>query len=181
MDIQEQIDNMMLASRAKSMSTSRQLTLSELILKLEMVENKELPLYFDDTDYRPTGIGSWRGSYRELAISFTREGTYGGYNSDKITWESSDGEYKTYEKVSTELPDDCKVSDLFKLLSEVKGKTFEGYKGGDFTMNKSTPIWVADYSESSGFKEGEDLDSQGVVDVEELHDKVVLKSDLVNL
>ena len=25
------------------------------------------------------------------------------------------------------------------------GKTFEGYKGGDFTMHKDTPLWKADY------------------------------------
>lgn len=29
------------------------------------------------------------------------------------------------------------------------GKTFEGYKGGDFVMDESTPLWIAPYGEST--------------------------------
>jgi hypothetical protein len=31
------------------------------------------------------------------------------------------------------------------LEDEVLDKTFEGYKGGDFTMGEDTPLWVAPY------------------------------------
>ena len=37
------------------------------------------------------------------------------------------------------------ASFLANLRSAV-GKTFEGYKGGDYTMSRSTPVWVDQYS-----------------------------------
>jgi hypothetical protein len=179
MDFQTIINNAMDARRAKSLSTSEQLTLGELILKLESVKNKDLPVYFDDTEYNPTGIGSWRGSYSELGISYTEDGRYDGYNSDKVTWESEDGDYKSYESVSTDLPIAVTCKRLLEMLLEIKGKTFVGYKGGDFLMGKNTPVWVANYSESSGYKQNEDFDSLGIVDVKEVEGKVILSTDFV--
>lgn len=38
-----------------------------------------------------------------------------------------------------------KVSDLLERCRGAMGKTFEGYKGGDFVMGKLTPLWVAYY------------------------------------
>jgi hypothetical protein len=43
-----------------------------------------------------------------------------------------------------------RVADLLKELRAAVGQTFEGYKGGDFTMSRDTPIWVANYSECPG-------------------------------
>lgn len=37
------------------------------------------------------------------------------------------------------------VFEVLKTLQESVGKTFEGYKGGEYTMDESTPIWVASY------------------------------------
>lgn len=40
-----------------------------------------------------------------------------------------------------------------KLLAELtaaNGKTFEGYKGGDFRMEDNTPLWMATYGTTSG-------------------------------
>lgn len=38
---------------------------------------------------------------------------------------------------------------MLDLCRAAVGQTFEGYKGGDYTMGASTPLWVADYGESS--------------------------------
>lgn len=40
-----------------------------------------------------------------------------------------------------------------QLLAELQGavgKTFEGYKGGKYEMDLSTPVWVANYGRSHG-------------------------------
>jgi hypothetical protein len=42
-----------------------------------------------------------------------------------------------------------KVSELLGQCKEAVGKVFEGYKGGDFRMGRGTPVWVANYGESS--------------------------------
>lgn len=61
-------------------------------------------------------------------------------------------------------PDDVFIGDSLKagslptvgdLLVECKaamGKVFEGYKGGDFQMGESTPLWVSTYGDSTGDK-----------------------------
>jgi len=68
--LQKMMDDSVKARRSDDMKTSKQLILCELISKLENVKNKELPIVFDDSDHVPTAIGSWRGSYRELAIFY---------------------------------------------------------------------------------------------------------------
>ena len=40
------------------------------------------------------------------------------------------------------------VADMRHRVQSAIGDVFEGYKGGDFTMDKNTPIWVANYSHS---------------------------------
>lgn len=35
------------------------------------------------------------------------------------------------------------VAEFLPVCKECVGKTFEGYKGGDFTMSDNTPLWVA--------------------------------------
>lgn len=40
------------------------------------------------------------------------------------------------------------INELLEKLQYAVGHTYEGYKGGDFTMGKGTPIWVANYGES---------------------------------
>ena len=38
------------------------------------------------------------------------------------------------------------VTDLIDMLTnECLGKTFTGYKGGEFTMESDTPLWIAEY------------------------------------
>lgn len=37
------------------------------------------------------------------------------------------------------------VADLLALCESAMGRVYEGYKGGDFLMGESTPIWIAEY------------------------------------
>ena len=95
--------------RQEKFKTSSQLSLGEIILKMEIIKNKDLPVLFDNKKYHPTGIDSWRGSYNELSLQYENEGN------------------------------PMLAGDFLKLLIETIGKTFEGYKGGDFLMGKTTP------------------------------------------
>jgi len=105
-----------------TVSASDQLTLGELILKLDPIVEKqdegEATVRYDFEYLFPNDIDSWRGSYSELALNFTTEGQV------------------------------MKVSEFLKMLKDCIGRKFIGYKGGEFTMNKNTPIWVANYGNS---------------------------------
>jgi hypothetical protein len=181
MDIQTIINNEMAAMRAKSFANSEQLSLGELILKLEAVKDKTLPVLFDDEQYRPTGVGSWRGSYSEFAISYTEYGAYGGgYNSNEIEWQSDDGEYKSYKQIPINFPQDPNLGQFIRVLKECVGKEFVGYKGGNFLMSRGTPVWVSDYGTSSGFKQEEDKHNQAIVDVTEEDVKIILITKAVD-
>lgn len=134
MDLQTYLDSEIRASRAKSLSDSDQLTLGELILKLEpIVENQktrisdgkteEATVVYDFEYLFPTTIDSWRGSYSELALDFV------------------DSKHGSREK-------EMKASDFLKMLKETIGEKFTGYKGGEFVMGENTPVWVANYGNS---------------------------------
>lgn len=123
MDLQTYIQNAVKASRANTLANSDQLTLGELILKLEPIvknqkDGEEATVRYDFEYLFPTSIDSWRGSYDELALNFEMQG------------------------------EEMKVSEFLEMLKDCIGKTFTGYKGGDFMMHKGTPIWVANYSHS---------------------------------
>lgn len=66
----------------------------------------------------PGYLTSWRGSYHEIAFTYETEGTP-----------------PTVKKVLKDLGDSV-------------GKTYEGYKGGDFVMGRRTPVWVAEWGDS---------------------------------
>lgn len=147
MDLQTIVSNAIAVARAESMKTSPQLTLGEFILKLEIVGNKDLPVVFDVGKYHPTYVDSWRGSYCELAIN-----------------------YETKGKPPS-------VLRLINILKDAIGVTFVGYKGGDFLMGKTTPIWVANYGESMGFREDKDT---AIVDVREEPTVVVIITEALD-
>ncbi len=95
-----------------------------------------------DFGARPTTLDSWRGSYCEVAIGFTEE-------TDKVL-----------------------AGDFAKSVSASIGATYQGYKGGDFLMGRTTPVWVANYGHSYA-KDYED-DCRGVVGVRVDGGKVVI-------
>ncbi|SRR6266568_3253830 len=148
MDWQDILNNAVESERAEAMKTSEQLTLGELILKLESIADKSKPIILDDS-YHPTGIDSWRGSYAELAIEYAEDG----------------------EKLST--------SAFLDLLKRAVGSTFYGYKGGEFLMGKITPVWVANYGESYGFKQDGDIDTQAVIDISQDEQNVVIETKCI--
>lgn len=63
--------------------------------------------------------------------------SYRGYYSD-LAFENESGT-RTVDSLIKQLKNEC------------LGQTFTGYKGGDFYMDKNTPMWIADYG-SCGLK-----------------------------
>lgn len=106
------------------MNLSDQLSLGDMLKKCEEIQNslngdKSRRVLFDFGGVRPTSIGSWRGIYAELALSYSKD------------------------NVDTPLPE------FIALLSSSIGKSFDGYKGGAFYMDADTPVWVDNYGEYS--------------------------------
>lgn len=147
MDMQTMLDNAMAARRAESMKLSPQLTIGELVLKLESIPDKNNPIFFDNENYFPIALDSWRGSYCEIAFKY----------ADK----------------ETETATPLSVQKILNELKEAIGKTYEGYKGGDFLMGKNTPVWIANYGNSCGYND----ETMGIVDVKEMSDKVILVTE----
>lgn len=77
-------------------------------------------VYFDFGDLAPEGLHSYRGYYDHLALAF---GAPRGKPVD--------------------------VTVLLAMLRNANGHEFRGYKGGEYTMNLSTPVWVSERSVAS--------------------------------
>jgi hypothetical protein len=73
---------------------------------------------FDFVHFTPEGIHSYRGDYSELAIGYTD-------NNQEV-----------------------KVKDVVAMLEGANGKTFIGYKGGEYDMHDNTLVWVAKHNEA---------------------------------
>ena len=170
MDLQTYLTNAVQAERTKELANSPQLLLGEIILKLEQVSNKDLPLFIDIREVRPRSIESWRGRYAELAITTESDGSY---QTEEVEQKFDDGDiFYKHKSFGKENPS---VAEFIEILKEAQGKTFTGYKGDDFLMSKNTPVWLAEYGESS-FKINDKNDYEGVyfIDVREEKDKVYL-------
>ena len=83
----------------------------------------------------PTRLCSWRGVYAELTLD-------SDVNGEPIT-----------------------VRELLKDARAAVGKTFTGYKGGDYAMNEHTPVWADEYG---------DCDYTGIVGVRVEGERVVV-------
>ena len=46
--------------------------------------------------------------------------------------------------------DERTVADLLAECRTAMGRTFEGYRGGDYQMGETTPLWVCSYGVSGG-------------------------------
>lgn len=134
MDLQTLLSNAVTAGREERMKTSDQMTLGELIARLEGLPMKyewnndpagaDREVYLDFASCFPTELSAWRGSYSELAIEFSC-----GRSSCR-----HDGAMSLEAFVT--------------LLKDAIGKSFEGYKGGESVMGKRTPLWVAQWGDS---------------------------------
>ena len=136
MDIQTYVENAMKASRAKTLADSDQLTLGEMILKLDPIverqkermadgKTEEATVRYDFEYLFPTYIDSWRGIYAELALNFVGTGRSGDSNEKEMT-----------------------VTAFQQMLKDCIGKEFTGWKGGEYVMSKHTPVWVANAGNS---------------------------------
>lgn len=143
------------AGRDERMGQSQQLTIGELILKLEACkptyenyknETEHKTVHFEFEYAFPTGVSSWRGSYNELALTFDFEG-YEHFSKEKLT--------------------PMTLTDFLKMIKETIGKEFTGWKGGEFVMGKTTPVWVANDGNSG---------NTGVIDVLEDDYSITLKT-----
>jgi hypothetical protein len=125
--------------RSDRFSKSDQLSLGEIVLMLDAIDGKNarVCLLIDDTIKTPVNLDSWRGSYNELAIDY----------DDSVKGMS----FKKFHK----------------MMNDAIGETFTGYKGGEYTMNRQTPVWAAHYGES-----GKD----GVCKITKEGNKVIIKT-----
>lgn len=137
------LKNAVKAMRQEELNNSPQLLLGELILKLESVTDKTKPLHIDIEDKRPMGVGSWRGIYEELAIQTE---SLGSCCTDEVTEERFGYTFYKSEAIGKESPT---VGEWIDVLKSAIGKRFEGYKGGYYVMGKNTPVWLAEYGDSS--------------------------------
>lgn len=83
-----------------------------------------------------SGIDSWRGSYCELSF-----------------------QYSCF--VAQTMPS---VDNIIDMLEGAVGKTYDGYKGGDFTMHENSEVWLDNYGDCSGrYVKGFDQDGKLII------------------
>ena len=91
------------------------MTIGEVIDALEKAK-PDAVVFFSFGGCDPTTIDSWRGIYSEAALGF-KDGGRGG------------------ESVKVEAL-------LAELRKAIDGRTYTGWKGGDFTYSRSTPLHI---------------------------------------
>ena len=118
MGMQEEFDKIIKNARQETLSKSDQLSLGDLIKKIEPIAKREseqdenIEVYYDFEYFHPTGVDSWRGSYSELALNITHSGHV------------------------------MSAKSFLNMLKDSIGAVFTGWKGGDFYMSEDTPLWV---------------------------------------
>lgn len=60
----------------------------------------------------------------------------------------------SYDELAFEPKDDVSFGEMLGYAKSALGKTFTGYKGGDYTMESYTPCWIAEYGTSQGDRIG---------------------------
>jgi hypothetical protein len=126
------IDSMIeIGAREKS---KYHLTYGELI---DALKNASPDALFDE---RVKGIGSWRGSYIEIALFTEEEGYYVEKSEFNGDYEKEYKEWKKENTMSGKLPKNA--NELGKLLESLIGLQFVGYKGGNFTIERWKPLWL---------------------------------------
>lgn len=146
-DFQALFDAFSAKAKAERLAGSSQLTLGELILTLEKFD-PGMPIKVERV--APTNDDPSLWNYGDVE-------SYRGYYSDLYI------DY-TYN-------DERTVEYALDNLRSAVGETFEGYKGGDYTMSRHTPIWVDQYSCCDGI---------GVIGAEDRDGTVVILTEQVD-
>lgn len=115
------IQQMVSQMRKATFEKTPQWTLGQLIEELSKIDaTDDCWVSFAFGGFVPTECDSWRGSYAEIAIGFA-----------DLEWEKRP-----------------MLKSFLQHLRDCVGKEFTGYKGGEFTMDESTPVWVSNYGRS---------------------------------
>lgn len=102
--------------RKTKFEQSDQLSLGRLINELEKIKADENPhVVFDFGDLIPVRLDSWRGAYDELCLNYA----------------------------SIDEKEPLRLSEFISLCKLAVGKIFHGWKGGVYSMDRDTPVWVA--------------------------------------
>ena len=112
------------------------MTLGELINTLESLDSDKQIIFVYPDD--PSG---------ELDYDYKK------YDDETVGLGSFDS-YRGYYQYLSIRPSE-KIVTVGEVLAELKnavGETFEGYKGGDFTMNRETYVWCSHYGHASTLK-----------------------------
>ncbi len=125
MDLQAYLDNAVRAARKDSFDRSDQLTLGEIISKCEAILAKG---YKCSDDSEP-----------EVVFDFEYMGPTG-----IDSWRGIYAELSLWFEADARMP----LSKFITLLKNAVGETYTGYKGGEYTMSRHTPVWVANYGNS---------------------------------
>lgn len=98
-------------------------------------------VYIDNR--RPTALSSYRGHYDQLAIECTTA------RHERTEIDGRGEQLETYSSGNSEvrIKADPTVADLIDALDLADGAVFEGYKGGQFGMDKSTDLWVSEWGQ----------------------------------
>lgn len=103
------------------------LTINELIKSIENLgiykdDGTNKHVVFDFCTAIPTDFDSWRGDYSLLAIGYKMTGRDDNTGLQRVT-----------------------AKEFLQLCKDCIGKTFTGYKGSEFIMNKNSSVWVDNY------------------------------------
>jgi hypothetical protein len=144
------VQNEIKVLRDEKMKTSTQTTLGELILVVELVvKDMNKPIVFD-----------FDQNMKPYGVSCWR----GSYTELAVNYD----------------PKGVKnVKEFLKILKDAIGKEFQGYKGGDFMMGKTTPVWVAtDYGDISiaDYKGNKEHLTVGVIGISDTESKVIINT-----
>lgn len=105
------------------------------------------------------------GNAIKLLASFDQESEiifdYGQYPGSAYSYRGY------YSDLSIEPSHEKKIiKDFFDTLKESVGKTFIGYKGGEFIMKDDTPLWTAEYGTTG----------KAIMDFIDIDGKVIIKT-----
>lgn len=96
--------------------------------------------------------GNRERSNYQLTLGKLIQGLEGAEPSAKVVFDVGGSPYEpdSYRGYYSDLAfattgDDVLVSELLDIAKESLGKEFTGYKGGEFVMTETTPLWKSEY------------------------------------